>query len=165
MTMRQVHRIYIKADPEKVWDAIIKPEWTDRYGYGGLTDFDLTPGARFHTRPSEAMIISAKEQGYPMPDTIVDGEVVEAKPPSRLVLKWRMLMDPDVAAEGFSTLTYEITESAGGVKLTVVHELEGMPKLAALVDGGAEATGGGGGWPWILSDLKSLLETGKRLAE
>ncbi|WP_236792876.1 SRPBCC domain-containing protein [Amycolatopsis sp. GM8] len=166
MTTTQVHRIYIKATPQKVWDAIIKPEWTDRYGYGGLTDYDLTPGAKFETRPSQAMIDASKAQGYPIPDAIIDGEVVEAKPPSRLVLKWRMLMDPGVAAEGFSTLTYEITEAAGGAKLTVLHDLEDMPKLAFMVDGGGEdATNGGGGWPWILSDLKSLLETGKTLAQ
>lgn len=161
----QVYRIYIKATPEKVWEAIIKPEWTDRYGYGGLTDYDLTPGAKFGTRPSEAMVKASVEQGFEIPDIIVDGAVVEAKPPSRLVLKWRMLMDPGVAAEGFSQLTYELQESAGGTKLTVVHELENMPKLAAMVDGAAEDQGAGGGWPWILSDLKSLLETGKILAE
>lgn len=164
-TTTQVHRIYIKAAPQRVWDAITEPEWTDRYGYGGKTDYDLTPGAKFETRPGDAMVTASAEQGFAIPDVIIDGEVVEAKPPSRLVLRWRMLMDPDVAAEGFSRLTYEITEAAGGVKLTVVHELEGMPRLAELVDGSGESTGAGGGWPWLLSDLKSLLETGTVLAE
>jgi uncharacterized protein YndB with AHSA1/START domain len=160
----QVHRIYLKSTPQRVWDAIIKPEWTDRYGYGGLTDYDLTPGAKFATKPSQAMIDASKENGFPVPDVVVDGEVVEAQPPNRLVLSWRMAMDPDVAAEGFTKLTYEITEAAGGVKLTVVHELGGAPKLARIVGGEAESEGAGGGWPWILSDLKSLLETGAPLA-
>ncbi|MTD56193.1 SRPBCC domain-containing protein [Amycolatopsis pithecellobii] len=164
-TTTQVHRIYIKAAPQKVWEAITKPEWTDRYGYGGLTDYDLTPGAKFGTRPSQSMIDASKEQGFPIPDVIIDGEVVEATPPHRLVLTWRMLMDPGVAEEGFSTLTYELAATAGGTKLTVVHELDGMPKLAAMVDGAGEQEGAGGGWPWILSDLKSLLETGKILAD
>jgi len=92
---------------------------------------------------------------------VIDGEIVEAEPPNRLVQTWRMLMDPDTAAEGFTRLTYEIAEGKGGVsKLTVIHELEGAPKLAALLSGQMEDTGAGGGWSWVLSDLKSLLETG-----
>lgn len=103
--------------------------------------------------------------GMPVPDTIVDGEVVEADPPRRLVLTWRMLMDTTGAleAEGFSRLTYEIEAAGGATRLTVVHELPG-PLLAAMVAGENESAGAGGGWPWILSDLKSLLETGSTLA-
>ena len=70
-------------------------------------------------------------------------------------------MDPEAAEEGFTRLTYEIAEGKGGVsKLTVIHELEGAPKLALVVAGRLEDTGAGGGWAWVLSDLKSLLETG-----
>ena len=87
--------------------------------------------------------------------------MIEANPPRKLVQTWRMLMDPEAAAEGFTRLTYEIVEGKGGVtKLTVVHEVEGAPKLAVLLAGGFEETGAGGGWSWVLSDLKSLLETG-----
>ena len=101
-----------------------------------------------------------------IPDDIIDGEILEADPPRRLSMTWRMLMDPAMEAEGFTKLTYEIepTESAG-TKLTVIHELEGAPTLAAMVAGEAEAEGAGGGWAWALSDLKSLLETGKPLAD
>ncbi len=75
-----------------------------------------------------------------------------------------MAMDPKMAAEGFTRLTYEIEEGKGGVtKLTVTHDLENAPTLAALVAGNMEPTGAGGGWSWVLSDLKTLLETGKRL--
>jgi len=94
----------------------------------------------------------------------VDGEVVEADPPRKLVQTWRMVMDPEMEAEGFTRLTWEIEEAEGGVtKLTVIHDLDGAPKLAALVDGKMEDVGAGGGWSWVLSDLKTLLETGKPL--
>jgi hypothetical protein len=72
-----------------------------------------------------------------------------------------MLMDPQSAPEGFTRITFEISEGNGGVsKLTVTHELESAPRLALVVGGGLEDTGAGGGWAWVLSDLKSLLETG-----
>ena len=101
------------------------------------------------------------EMGFPTPDVIVDGEVIEADAPRKLVQTWRMLMDPGVAAEGFTRLTYEIAEGKGGVsKLTVTHDVEGAPKLAVMITGELEDTGAGGGWSWVLSDLKSLLETG-----
>jgi uncharacterized protein YndB with AHSA1/START domain len=99
------------------------------------------------------------------PEVAVVGEVVEADPPRKLVQTWRMVMDEEMAAEGFTRLTYEISEGQGGVsKLTVIHELAGAPKLAVLLAGGLEETGAGGGWNWVLSDLKSLLETGEPLA-
>jgi uncharacterized protein YndB with AHSA1/START domain len=91
---------------------------------------------------------------------IIDGEIVEADPPRKLVQTWRMLMDPGLEAEGFTRLTWEIEQMEGACRVTVSHDLEGAPKLAELVDGAGEAEGAGGGWPWILSDLKSLLETG-----
>jgi uncharacterized protein YndB with AHSA1/START domain len=92
---------------------------------------------------------------------IVDGEVIEADPPHRLVQTWRMLMDPGTTAEGFTRLTYEIAETRPGVsKLTLTHELEGAPRLATFVGGEMESIGAGGGWAEALSDLKTLLETG-----
>jgi uncharacterized protein YndB with AHSA1/START domain len=155
----QVYRVYIKASPEAIWDAITKPEWTERYGYAGKAEYDLRPGGAFRTLPGDAM---AEFEG--VPDVIVDGEVIEADPPRRLVQTWRMLMDPELEAEGFTRLTHEIEAIEGGAtKLTVIHELKGAPKLAALVAGESEDTGAGGGWAWVLSDLKSVLETGKPL--
>jgi uncharacterized protein YndB with AHSA1/START domain len=103
-------------------------------------------------------------QSMGSPEIGIDGEVVEADPPRKLVQTWRMLMDPEVAAEGFTRLTWEIEESKDGVsKLTVTHDLQGAPKLSFLVSGGMEEMGAGGGWSWVLSDLKTLLETGSGL--
>ena len=97
---------------------------------------------------------------------IIDGEVIEARPPHFLKSTWRMLMDPGTAAEPASTLTYEIKEVGDGVcSLTIIHELPDSPLTAALTAGSDDLDGGGGGHPWILSDLKSLLETGKRMAD
>ena len=156
----QVHRVYIRTTPEAVWDAITKPEWTERYGYQGVADYDLRVGGRANSRPGAAW------SGVPnLPETIFDGEFVEVDPPSKLVQTWRMLMDPDMQDEGFTRLTHEIEPIEGGAtKLTVIHELENAPKLAAMVGGEHEAEGAGGGWAWVLSDLKSLLETGAPLA-
>jgi uncharacterized protein YndB with AHSA1/START domain len=162
MTMEttQVHSVYIRSTPQAIWDAITTPEWSNRYGYGGYVEFDgLEPGDGFRVHASEEFL----EAGAP--DVIVDGEVVEADPPRRLVQTWRMTMDPGMKEEGFTRLTYEIEEKGDqGTKLTIVHELEKAPNLYALVAGRHEDTGAGGGWAWVLSDLKSLLETGSRLA-
>jgi uncharacterized protein YndB with AHSA1/START domain len=162
MVTTQVHRVYIKATPEAIWDAITKPEWTVRYGYGAPVEYDLRPGGRYRAFSTEAMKAARGEMGGgPTPDVIVDGEVLESDPPHRLVQTWRMLMDPQSTAEGFTRLTYEIDETRSGVcKLTLTHELEGAPRLATFVDGGMESMGAGGGWPEVLSDLKTLLETG-----
>ncbi len=151
----QVYRVYIKATPEAIWDAITKPEWTEKYGYGGRAEFDLRPGGAYRGLTSEAM------RSAGAPDLGVDGEVIEVDAPRRLVQTFRMVMDDDMAAEGFTRLTYEIEQSDGGVtKLTVIHDLTGAPRLQLLLAGGMESQGAGGGWSWVLSDLKSLLETG-----
>jgi uncharacterized protein YndB with AHSA1/START domain len=158
-TATQVYRVYIRTTPEKIWDAITKPEWSARYGYGGTVEYDLRPGGQFKAYTSQEM----REAGAP--DLAIDGEVIEADPPRRLVLSWRMVMDEGLAAEGFTRLTYEIEQMPDGVsKLTLVHELDGAPRLARLLRGDWESEGAGGGWAWVLSDLKSLLETGARLS-
>ncbi|HLW76470.1 MAG TPA: SRPBCC family protein [Bryobacteraceae bacterium] len=155
----QVYRVYIKATPQSIWDAITKPEWTQKYGYAPLVEYDARPGGKFRAYPNEGM----KRFGT-VPDVILDGEVIEADPPHKLVQTWRMLMDPGMAAEGFTRLTYEIEEARGGVtKLTVTHDLTNAPMLASLVSGDRESEGAGGGWNEILSGLKTLLETGAQL--
>ncbi len=156
----QVYRVYIKATPQAIWDAITSPEWTQKYGYGGRAEYEpgVKPGATYRGMTSEAM------RAVGSPDVAIDGEVIEADPPTKLVQTWRMVMDDAMAAEGFTRLTYEIAEGKGGVsKLTVIHELQGAPQLQVLMSGGMEDSGAGGGWSWVLSDLKTLLETGRSM--
>jgi uncharacterized protein YndB with AHSA1/START domain len=154
----QVYRVYIKATPQAIWDAITQPEWTERFGYGGRSEYELRPGGAYRGYTSEEMRANGA------PDLAVDGEVIEADPPRKLVQTFRMLMDADMAAEGFTRLTYEISERDGGLsRLTVVHELEGAPRLATLMSGEWDDQGAGGGWSFILSGLKTVLETGESL--
>jgi uncharacterized protein YndB with AHSA1/START domain len=164
-TTTQVYRVYIKATPEAIWDAITKPEWTERYGYTGLVDYDLRPGGAYKVRATEPFKAASAAQGSQIPDVIIEGEVLEADRPRKLVTTFRMLMDPNVASEPVTRVTHEIKEGQNGVcSLTLTHELEGAPRLAALVGGALEDQGAGGGHAWILSDLKTLLETGKSFA-
>jgi uncharacterized protein YndB with AHSA1/START domain/DNA-binding transcriptional ArsR family regulator len=154
----QVYRVYIRSTPEAIWTAITDPEWNGRYGYCTPSQYDLKPGGTYRGLANDGML------GQGAPEVVVDGEVIEADPPRKLVQTWRMLMEPSLAAEGFTRLTYEIEPAAGDVtKLTVTHDLTGTPGLAALVGGEHEATGAGGGWAWVLSGLKTLLETGASL--
>jgi uncharacterized protein YndB with AHSA1/START domain len=163
----QVYRVWIKTSPERIWAAITDPEWNGRYGYAAPSFYELKPGGSFHSTANQGMKDYAAANGFEVPDTIGDGEVLEADPPHRLVQTWRLLMDPATAAEPFTTVTYEIEDSKtqpGVCKLTVTHQLAGAPASAAMVAGSDEA-GAGGGWAWILSDLKTMLETGKTFAE
>ena len=154
----QVYRVYIKTTPQAIWDAITKPEWSKQYGYGGIVEYDLRPGGKYRGLASESMRSSGA------PEVAVDGEVVEVDPPHKLVQTWRMCMDEGMAAEGFTRVTHEISPAGDGVtKLTVIHDLTNAPKLQLLLSGGMESEGAGGGWSWVLSDLKSLLETGTPL--
>jgi uncharacterized protein YndB with AHSA1/START domain len=166
--MTQVFRIYIKASAEAIWEAITDPEWTNRYGYTGYAHYELHPGGSYRVVANEEFKAAAAAQGYPCPDVVVDGEVIEAQPPHRLVSTWRMLMDPTCVDEGFTTVTHEIRElDNGACLLTLTHELDSSHKtIAALVSGQTDerGEGGGGGHAWVLSDLKSLLETGSGLA-
>ena len=157
VTTTQVYRVYIRATPEAIWDAITKPEWTERYGYGGRAEYELRPGGAYRAHASEEFLAAGA------PEIVVDGEVIEADPPRKLVHTWRFLYSDEVKAEGPTRVTFEISEGEAGVcRLTVTHELENAPETAEMLAGTQE--GAGGGWAFVLSDLKSLLETGSRLA-
>jgi uncharacterized protein YndB with AHSA1/START domain len=154
----QKYEIYIKASAEAIWDAITDPAWTARYGYQSPMDYDLRPGGAFRAHPNAMM----REMG--LPETLIDGEVVESVPPRRLVHTYRFLFPEHLKEEGFTRVTWEIEPTeCGFTRLTVIHELEGAPTMAEMV-ASKFSEQGTGGWSWILSDLKSLLETGAPMA-
>src|SRR4051794_19387122 len=152
----QTYRVWIKATPEAIWQALTDPGQIERYGYGAPVDLELRPGGEYRGRATEAMLAVGA------PVVMVEGEVLEVDAPHRLVQTWHALFDPQTSAEPESRLTYEIEPGAAGVsKLTVTHELDGAPLTAAIV--GGVVVEAGGGWGWVLSDLKTLLETGAPL--
>jgi uncharacterized protein YndB with AHSA1/START domain len=137
----QVYSVFIRATPEQVWDAITKPEFTVKYFYG----------ARIENTESHHHALGPDGSDWG------NGPVFEYDPPRRLVHEWRSLYDPELAAEEPSRVTWEIEPQDGGVtRLTVVHDrLEGAPRTAESVSGT--------GWMYVLSGLKTLLETGEPL--
>jgi uncharacterized protein YndB with AHSA1/START domain len=154
----QIHRVYIKATAQAIWDAITSPGWAERYGYGCPVEYDLRPKGAFRALASPAM----KAHAPTMPDVIIVGEVIESVPPRRLVQTWHPVWDEASAKEEPTKLTYEIDEEPGGVcRLTITHDVSGAPLTAKMVAG--EVPNAGGGWAYVLSDLKTLLETGVRL--
>lgn len=154
----QVYEIYIKAAPQAIWDAITTSEWTTKYGYQGPVDYDLRPGGAFRAHSTPQM------REFGLPDVCVDGEVIESTPPHKLVHTYRFLFNDAHKAEGFTRVTWEIEKTSSGFsRLTVTHELENAPTMATMVASKFSEMGAGG-WSWILSDLKSVLETGKPLA-
>jgi len=140
-TTVQVYQVFIKATPEEIWEALIDPDFTTKYFYGSR--ITITPDRRSSTSPDGS-------------DSWGDSPVLEWDPPRRLVHGWTALYDPELASEEPSRVTWEIEPQDGGVsKLTLVHDqLEGAPKTAASV---------AGGWMFVISGLKTLLETGKGL--
>jgi uncharacterized protein YndB with AHSA1/START domain len=143
----QLYQLFIKATPEEIWQAITSPEFTTRYFHGSYVDSTFEPGA-----PYDGYSTDRSEQW-------VDGEILEADPPRRLRHTWRSLYDAEAAAEPHSRVTWEIEAQENGTcLLTVVHDrLEDSPKTAESVSGR--------GWITVLSGLKTLLETGRPLAE
>jgi uncharacterized protein YndB with AHSA1/START domain len=151
----QVFEIYIKASPQVIWEAITSPEWNAKYGYQAPSHFELRARGKFEARANADM------QRMGLPEVIIDGEVLESVPPRRLVHTYRWLFTEESKQEGFTKVTYEIEQTpAGFSRLTVIHDLTGAPAMAEAVQSKFNLEGGGG-WNWILSDLKSLIETGK----
>jgi len=140
---QQVYQVYIKATPERVWEALTNPEFTIRYFHGTRVTSDLTAGSSFDYLSGDG-------------SKLVEGAVVEADPPNRLVHTWHALWSADVAQDSPSRVTWELTAMAGGMtKLTVVHDqFDGETATYKETSGG---------WMWVLSSLKTLLETGEGL--
>jgi uncharacterized protein YndB with AHSA1/START domain len=155
-----MYEVFIKAPRETVWDALTSPEWARRYGYQCPLEIDLRPGGSYKQLPSEGM----KASGWHGDGPVVEGDILEVDRPSRIVETWQPHFGGDIDAEGATHVTFELSEFGEGVtKLRVIHELEGAPlQLEAVTSSDPQM---GGGWSWILNDLKSVVETGKRLSE
>ena len=140
MTTTQVHRIFIKAAPEAIWEAITKPEFTRRYFYGSSIDTTTEPGSPCVYRSTDA--------------PLVDGEVLESDPNHRFVITWRSLYHPPSVDEPASRVTWLIEPQEGGhCCLTVIHDrLDSSPNTAKNV---------GAAWMFVLSGLKTVVETGE----
>ena len=142
MTERFIYVTYIRTTPEKVWDALLKPEFTRAYWMGVWHDCDWNKGSSWKLMFPDGRVADA-------------GEVVEIEKPKRLVLKWRNEFRPELREEGYSRCVIEIEQAGEVVKLTIIHEIDkpGSKFIEAV----------SGGWPNILSSLKTLLETGTAL--
>jgi uncharacterized protein YndB with AHSA1/START domain len=135
-----VFEIFIKTTPERLWEAITDPKQRARYSFGVETQSDWTPGSEYNA-------------GVPGVIEIAAGENLEVDPPRRLVQSFNALWSDDARAEGTSRVTWEIEQVEDSCRLTVVHD-----QLRAGANGEIY-----GGWPMILSGLKTLLETGETL--
>jgi uncharacterized protein YndB with AHSA1/START domain len=138
-----VYVTYIRTTPERLWSALTGPEFTTQYWFGMRQESEWTAGASWKLIFPDGRVGDA-------------GEIVEADPPRRLVIKWRNEFRPELKAEGYSICTFDLEPVGDGVaavKLTVTHGMdrEGSKLIEAV----------SGGWPSILSNLKSLLETGE----
>jgi uncharacterized protein YndB with AHSA1/START domain len=139
-----VYVTYIRTTPEKLWRALIEPEFTRQFWVDTVQESEWRPGASWRLLKPDG---SAADSG----------EVVEIEPRKRLVLTWQNHMFPEMTAEGHSRMTYELEPIGDSVKLTVIHAMDkSESKLIKAVSNG---------WPHILSSLKSLLETGESLEE
>jgi uncharacterized protein YndB with AHSA1/START domain len=140
-TMEKVFEIYIKTTPERLWEAITDPEMRRKYTFGIGVTSDWTVGSRYEgVTPALA-------------GPIIEGENLEVDPPRRLVQNFRALWSDDVKREGTSRVTWEIEPVGDSCCLTVTHD--------QLREGANSEIYGG--WPMILSGLKTLLETGELL--
>src|SRR4051794_37993362 len=140
-TMEKVFEIYIKTTPEQLWRAITDGQMRARYNFGVGVDSDWTPGSGYQAVPPGAGI------------AIAEGENLEVDPPRRLVQTLNALWGDDVKAEGTSRVTWEIEQVGDSCRLTVIHDQMRDGANAQIY----------GGWPMILSGLKTLLETGEQL--
>ncbi len=139
---RFVYVTYIRTTPEKLWRALIDPEFTRQYWCDTRQECEWTPGASWRLMIPDGRVGDS-------------GEVLEIEPGRRLVLSWRNEFKSELRDEGPSRLTYEIEPQGDMVKLTVIHESDTPgSKLIEMVSNG---------WPMIMSSLKSLLETSASL--
>ena len=155
MSTEHVYTIYINAPAQKIWEAITRSEHTTQWGYGGAVEYDMRPGGRYVNYTTDEM----KQMG--MGEIAVSGTVVDVAAPHRLVLDWAPAWHPDLEP---TRLTWELTEYPSGLtKVTLTPDVAKAPELGAEIAGGNDPGQGGGGWPWCLSGLKTLVETGRSM--
>jgi len=134
-----VYVTYIRTTPEKLWSALTEPEFMQQYWFGVHGESRWTAGAPWKLVSGDGQVLDA-------------GEIVEASPPRRLVIRWQNMAKPELNAEGPSLCTMELEPFGGAVKLSITHSIEREPsKLIGAVSGG---------WPKVIANLKSLLESG-----
>ncbi|MBN9532715.1 MAG: SRPBCC family protein [Alphaproteobacteria bacterium] len=138
-TAQFVYVIYIRTTPQKLWDALTNPEFQKQYWFGMHQESEWKAGSPWKLLFSDGRVADA-------------GEVLESDPPRRLVLSWQNQFKPELTAEGHARCVYDIEADGDVVRLTITHSIdrEGAKLIEAV----------SGGWPRILSSLKSLLETG-----
>jgi uncharacterized protein YndB with AHSA1/START domain len=141
---RFVYVTYIRTTLEKLWRALIDPEFTRQYWVGTWQESEWKAGASWKMMIPDGRVANS-------------GEIVEIEPPRRLVVKWRNEFMPEVRAEGYGRLTFELEKQRDSVKLTVITEMDKPESIFVQK--------GSNGWPLVLSSLKSLLETGESLEE
>jgi len=136
------YNIYIRTTPEELWSSLTTTDFMKQYWMGVSFEADWKAGGDW-------------KMVYPDGRVTDTGTILEFDPPRRLVLKWRNEFMPELHAEGYGTCTMEITQDGNVSMLSVVHSMD-MPnsKLVTAVSGG---------WPKILSNLKSLIETGEAI--
>lgn len=135
-----VYVTYIRASAERVWEALTDPAFIKKYWFGMTAESDFRTGSPWRLLFEDGRVA----------DT---GEILEADPPRRLVIKWRNEFKPELKAEGYSRCVMDLEALDGSVKLTITHGMER--------DGTQFVRAVSGGWPQVLSNLKSLLETGE----
>ena len=140
MASNFVYVTFIRTTPEKLWSALITEEFMKQYWFGMHLQAEWKVGAPWKLLFNDGRTADA-------------GEILEFDPPKKLVLKWRNEWNPELNAEGFARCTFDLEPSADAVKLTITHSME-RPGSALIQKVS-------GGWPVIVSNLKSLLETGQ----
>ena len=140
-----VYVTYIRTTPQKLWSALTNDvEFMKQYWFGVRCESEWTAGSPWKLVSGDGQVMDA-------------GEIVEAEPPRRLVIRWQNQFKPELEAEGESQCTLELEPSGTAVKLSITHTIEREPsKFIAAVSGG---------WPKVISNLKSLLETGSAVLQ
>lgn len=139
-----VYVTYIRTTPEKLWSALTDAEFMKQYWFGCHCESEWKAGSKWKLVSPDGQIMDS-------------GEIVEADRPRRLVIRWRHQKKPELKTEGESRCTMELEPDGPAVKLSITHSIECEPsKLIEAVSGG---------WPKIMSNLKSLLETGSAVMQ